>query len=70
MSSNMRTLLQLWFFYVRKLIAINCIRGEYLTLPSWKALVNANITLYKLTYGGALKNSIKFGPNGLILMKQ
>lgn len=50
MSNNMRTLLQLPFFYVRKLIVINWIKRDHLTLASWKGLVNANVTLYKMTY--------------------
>lgn len=50
MSNNMRTLLRLLFFYFHKLIAINWIKRDHLTLTSWKGLVNANVTLYKMTY--------------------
>lgn len=50
MSNNMRTLLRLPFYYVRKLITLHWIRRDYLTLNAWKGLVNANITMYKITY--------------------
>lgn len=50
MSNNMGTFLRLLFYYVRKLIVLDWIKRDHLTLSAWKGLVNANITLYKMTY--------------------
>lgn len=49
-SNNKRTFLRLMFYYVRKLIVLNWIKRDYLTLSAWKGLINANITLYNMTY--------------------
>ena len=50
MSNNMRTFLRLLFYYARKLIVLNWIKRDFLTISAWKGLINANITMYKMTY--------------------
>lgn len=55
----------MFFLYVRKLIVIHWISIGHLTLSAWKNLDNANVTLYKMTYG-ARRCPIKFGPDGYL----
>lgn len=50
MRNNTRMFLRLLFYYVRKLIVLNWIKRDHLTLGAWKRLINANTTLYKMTY--------------------
>lgn len=48
--------IRLLCFYEWKLIARRWIYTETFTLAMWEKLVNADLTLYKMTYGDALKN--------------